>query len=91
MRLSVFCFMNPVGKGPSRQVEFLEELIKEENSLNSMGVKESWHMAGLKDISTLSETREVMLVAEAEERFCIVSLIFMILVSKKFMKSYYCK
>ena len=43
-----------------------------------MGVKESRHIAGLKDIYTPSETGEAMLGAEAEEGFCIVSLIFMI-------------
>ena len=70
------CLKNPVGKGSSRQVEFLEELIKEQNSFNLMGVKESRHIVCPKDISTPSETREAMLGAEAEERFCIVSLIF---------------
>ena len=59
-------------------MEFLEELIKEQNSFNLMGVKESRHMAGRKDISTPSGTGEAML--GAEERFCIVS--------KKFMKSF---
>ena len=42
---------------------------------------------GLNDIPTSSETGEAVLGAEAEEIFCIVSLIFMILVSKKFIKS----
>ena len=42
------CFKNPVSKGSSRQVEFLEELIKEHYSFNLMGVKESRHIAGLK-------------------------------------------
>ena len=37
-----------------------------------MGVKESRHIAGLKDISTPSGTGEAML--GTEERFCIVSL-----------------
>ena len=64
-------------------MEFLEELIKEQNSLNLMGVKDFRHIAGLKDISTPSGTGEAMLGAEAEERFCIVSLIFMSLVSNK--------
>ena len=66
-------------------MEFLEELIKEQNFFNLMGVKESRHIAGRKDISPPSGTREAML--GAEERFCIVSLVFMSLVSKKFMKS----
>ena len=83
--LGSICLKNPVGKGSSRQVEFLEELIKEQNSFNLMGVKESRHIAGRKDISTPSGTGEAML--GAEERFCIVSLIVMSLVSKKFMKS----
>ena len=58
--------------GSSRQVDFLEELIKEHNSFNLMGVKESRQIAGLKDISTPSGTGEAMLGAEAEERICIV-------------------
>ena len=37
-------------------------------------MKESRHIAGLKYISTPSGTGEAMLGAEAEERFCIVSL-----------------
>ena len=35
-------------------MEFLQELIKEQNSFNLMGVKESRHIAGRKDISTPS-------------------------------------
>ena len=87
-----FCFQNPVGKGSSRQVDrFFKEQIKEQNSFNLIEVKESRHIAGLKDISTPSGTGEAMLGVEAKEIFCIVSLIFMSLVSKKFMKHYYCK
>ena len=38
------CFKNPVGKGSSRQVKFLEELIKEQNLFYLMGMKESRHI-----------------------------------------------